>query len=78
MHWKNFQDSLLLQAQFERYDLIRSSQSLRSAKELTAECCCSLPNKQYCMLNVQPVFSATHRNRTRKKYQWVPMSICSV
>lgn len=77
MQWKTLQQGLLLQAQYERYDLLQSSQSQRSAKDLT-ECCCSLPNKQYCMLNVQHVFSASQRNRTRKKYQWVPMSICSI
>lgn len=80
MQWKFYQDSLFLQAQFERYDLLRSSQSLRG-KDLNSDCCCNLPNKQYCMLNVQPVFSSSSSQRNKsssKKYQWVPMSICSV
>lgn len=46
------------------------------------QCECGLPNKRYCMLNPQPCSAPTgflNRHKlTRRGYEWVPMSICSV
>lgn len=78
IHWKNFQESLLLRSQLERYDLLDHSTPRDQGKnKIFEDCSCGLPNKKYCMLSAKSTASSA-QSKTRKKYVWVPMSICSV
>ncbi|OWF36174.1 uncharacterized protein LOC110442007 isoform X5 [Mizuhopecten yessoensis] len=84
MHWKCYQEDLVLHSQLGRYDLLRSTSDtprVSTAGRHPDQCGCGLPNTKYCMLNVQPLFTSVGPQRHgsgRKKYVWVPMSICSV
>ncbi|XP_025110946.1 uncharacterized protein LOC112574238 isoform X4 [Pomacea canaliculata] len=39
-------------------------------------CMCGLPNEKFCMLNLHSCVSSAGHNG-RRRYKWVPMSICS-